>query len=109
MTKDQATQDEINTLKERLADVEGKVAAMQQLFGVWMDGQVQAGRQSMSRPAGQGGWPGPVDPQQAMIDARAKERAAVAKDRAPAASAGETYDAATSRINAKRREQLGEK
>ena len=42
MTKDQTTQDEINTLKERLADVEEKVAAMQTLFSTWLDGQVRS-------------------------------------------------------------------
>lgn len=103
MTKDQTTQDEINTLRERLDVVEEKVAAMQKLFGTWMDGQVQMARQSMNRP--QQVPSGQIDEQIALINARANERVAVAKGGAPA-SVGETYDAATSRINMKRKELL---
>ena len=107
MTKDQTAQDEINTLKERLADVEEKVAAMQTLFSTWLDGQVSVARQSMGRPHQV--TPGPaVDEQVAFINARASERAALAKGRDATVKLGDAdFDGAVDRINNKRKEAQG--
>jgi hypothetical protein len=111
MTKDQTEmqnlREELAELKERVSRIEEDDAGMRKLFASWMSNQVAQAKQTVSRVmAGPGGWPGPADPQQAMIDARARERAALAKDRGSPASVGETYDAATSRINMKRKELL---
>ena len=98
----QNLREEFAALKAEHAKLGAEVAAMQQIFGVWMDGQVQKAQQSMNRP--QQAPSGPVDTQALMIDARAGERQA--KGLGPTAKLADAgFDGAVDRINNKRREK----
>jgi hypothetical protein len=100
----QTLREEFAALKAEHAKLGAEVAAMQRIFGVWMDGQVQKARQSMGRP--QQVPSGPVDTQALMIDARAGERQAKGLGTA-AKLADADLDVPTDRINNKRREAHG--
>ena len=100
----QNLREEFAALKVEHAKLGAEVAAMQQLFGVWMDGQVQTARQSMNRP--QQVPAGPVDDQLVMINARAPERQAKGRGTtAKLADAG--FDGVVDRINNVRKTLVG--
>jgi hypothetical protein len=100
----QTLREEFAALKAEHAKLGAEVAAMQTLFGVWMDGQVQTARQSLGRP--QQVPSGPVDTQALMINARAAER--LAKGLGPTAKLADAdFDGAIDRINNKRKEAQG--
>jgi hypothetical protein len=111
-----AVDDTMATLEERLdaaeargAELTKQLAVMQKLFSTWLDGQVQAARQSMDRP--QQAAAGSVDDQLVMINARAGERQAKGGGVPTPAQFGSAtpYDAQVGRIDGKRRELLGKK
>jgi hypothetical protein len=99
-----AVDDTMATLEERLdaaeargAELTKQLAVMQRLFSTWLDGQVQAARQSMDRP--QQAAAGSVDDQLVMINARAGERQA--KGGGAPTAAPVRFDGELDRINNK--------